>query len=457
MKALKQIKSILLLFLSILLYGCNPKQPLITPDSLTRDYLRNNFSIKDFSFQNAVVNVTSEYSPQENYIVLTLPEDFKGDFITPTINLNDDASKISPKSGERVFFEGKEAIEYIVTKKNGQLVTFKLYVVRQDKLDVEVFTKEIKLSHRESPYIQFRIKNIGTISSPPINGTVKIPAIRIFDSNKQQIYFSGVNVNSNDTISAYISNSNNGYTFLKKGEFTVSFSMNEDTLFGKTRKSDISNFKIVNGENELISTFERAWSLNSDNIIKGVNFDSKKNYKVIFENEFLNAPITISPKFIDENTLSVKIPNNIDTLQCWITFKESEKIIAEADGAITNNPKYFIKNCQFSTNYEIGFQSFIKKEQSFSFQKNKAFGAYFVVSYGNNSNDAYNKGDLKLVNIDTRNEFVLKGKIVRCIWDCTASYWSFSVPDDVPKGFYEVYGINPQVNAGRYWRKLEVK
>jgi len=60
-----------------------------------------------------------------------------------------------------VFFEGKRAIEYTVTKKDGQTVKFNLYVVRQGKINVEVFTKAIILNSAKDTYIKFKINNIG--------------------------------------------------------------------------------------------------------------------------------------------------------------------------------------------------------------------------------------------------------------------------------------------------------
>ena len=468
MKKLTHINLTILLFAIFFLSNCKSKEQNIAPyssEALTENYLTSKLSIKDFSFSKSLIKVPVGYIPEEDFIILTLPEEFKGDFITPTINLTDKATQISPKSGEKVFFDGKRPVEYTVTKKDGQTVKFNLYVIRQDKLDIEVFTKEIKLKSRESTYIQFKIKNLGTNGSPLLVNAQHFNqsnylTLKIFNSDNKLIFSKWTPVNGVDTTSVFISNESNRYEFLKNGSFTMSFSVNEDTLLGKARKSDIFSFKIANGEKAFISpfsTFEGAWLLNADNIIKGVNFDSKKKYEITFENEFLSSPISVSPKIIDENTLSVKFPDNIDTLQCWITLKEENKIVAETDGAIVLKQESFTKNCQFSTNYEKGWLYFLKKEQPFTFQRNQAFGAYYVVSYGRDVKEAYAKGVLKLINVDTKQDFILKGNFVGCIWDCSASYWSFSIPDNVPKGFYEVYGINPQVNANRYWRKLEVK
>lgn len=135
MRNITRIK-LVILFLGLMLFNCKTKDEVVNPSplaTLTNGYLGNKLSIKDFSFPNSTIKVPLEYIPQENYIILTLPEDFKGNLIAPTINLNDDAIQISPKSAENVDFEGRRAIEYTVTKKDGQSVKFKLYVVRQDK------------------------------------------------------------------------------------------------------------------------------------------------------------------------------------------------------------------------------------------------------------------------------------------------------------------------------------
>lgn len=443
--------------LALTLWGCKTNEKITPlPDTITDDYL----GIKDFKVNNAIVkNLSPDKSAITDYLVVVLPETYLEDFITPTITLNVEVQSISPKSDEKIYFEGKEAVEYTVTKKDGQLVKFKLYVYRKGKIGAELFTKEIKLNSRDDNYIRFRLKNIGTLGNPSGSyGQGNIPIIKVFNSNNKEIFSSWVLVNGNDTTTTFISSSN--YEFLKKGDFKVSFSMNDDTLFGKTRKSDVFSFKIVNGEKAFISpssSFERAWLLNTDNLIKGVNFDARKKYEIIFENEYLSSPIILTPKVVDENNLSVKIPSNIDTLQCFITLKENENVMAEADGAIILNRQDFIKNCEFSTNYERGYQSFIKKNQPFIFDKRQDFGAYYVVSYGYNAKEAYSKGGLKLINLASKKEYNLNGNFVGCIWDCSASYWSFTIDESIPKGLYEVYGINPQVNAGRYWRKLEVK
>ena len=87
-------------------------------------------------------------------------------------------------------------------------------------------------------------------------------------------------MNGNDPTTTFIFNK--GYEFLKKGNFTMSLSMNEDTLLGKIRKSDVFNFKIINGDKAFLSpyySFENHWMINKEHIIKGVNFDIKYTFE----------------------------------------------------------------------------------------------------------------------------------------------------------------------------------
>ena len=459
MKKTQFFQLIFVLFF-LTLWGCKTNEKTVppSPESLMNDYL----GIRDFTVKDAIVKSSS---PRTNivtdYLIVLLPEGYSEDFIIPSITLGAEVQSISPKSGEKIDFERKSAVEYTVTKKDGQIVKFKLYVYRQGKINAEVFTKEIKLTSMSNGYVKFRLKNIGTLGNPlGIYGKSNSPIVKVFDLNNKEIFSSRVIPNGNDTITIPISKSDDD--FLKKGDFTMSFSMNEDTLLGKNRTSDVFTFKILKVEDIFISpntygSLERGWMLNTDYFIKGVKFDTRKKYEIVFENEYLDAPIILNPKVIDENNLLVRLPDNTDTLQCFITLRENENVIAEGNGAIILNRKGFTRNCEFSTDYETGYKSFIKKNQPFTFNRGQAFGAYYVINHGGDSNGAHSKGGLKLINLISKKEYNIDGKLIRCIWDCSASYWSFTIDENVPQGLYEVYAINEQINAGRYWRKLEVK
>jgi len=158
---------------------------------------------------------------------------------------------------------------------------------------------------------------------------------------------------------------------------------------------------------------------------------------------------------IDENTLSIIIPNYIDTVQYDVLLKENEDLITERDAYVKSTPFNNFRGCSFYETENSWIQ--ISNLKPLSFFKNEVFGAYYVVGYGNKPLEAYKNGDLKLISVNDRREYLLKGKLVTNIWDGAASLWSFSIPENVPKGFYEVYAINEQINPERYWRKLEVK
>ena len=455
MKRIPFFQLIFILFF-LTLWGCKTNEKTVPPSS--ESLMSDRLGIKDFTVKDAIVKSSSiDRNIVTDYLLVLLPEGYSEDFIIPSITLGAEVQSISPKSGEKIDFERKSAVEYTITKKDGQIVKFELYVYRQGKIDAEVFTKEIKLDSMNNRYVKFRLKNIGTLGNPSgIYSKGNIPIIKVFNSNNKEIFSSWVTTYGNDTTNVFIS----GYDFLKKGDFKMSFSINEDTLLGKNRKSDVFSVKVVNGQKAFISPYssiERVWVLNTDYLIKGVNFDTRKKYEIVFENEYLDAPIILNLKVIDENNLSVRLPNNIDTLQCFITLRENGNVIAEADGAIVLNRKGFTKNCEFSTDYGAGYKSFIKKNQPFTFNRGQAFGAYYVIDYGSGANGAHSKGGLKLINLTSKKEYNIDGKLIRCVWDCSASYWSFTIDENVPQGLYEVYGINEQINAGRYWRKLEVK
>ena len=162
------------------------------------------------------------------------------------------------------------------------------------------------------------------------------------------------------------------------------------------------------------------------------------------------------PKYIDENSLSLTIPTNADTVQYRVLLKENEDIITDNEGFVKNVlmiPYY--RGCEFYKTENSWIH--IGNSEPLSFFKNEVFGAYSVFGYGNILSEAYTKGDLKLIGVSDKKEYLIKGKLISNIWDGGESLWSFKIPESVPKGFYEVYGINSQLDPSRYWRKLEVK
>jgi hypothetical protein len=446
-----------LLILSLLLFNCKSKdqvdiliqEPI---EIFTNDYLGKKLLIKDFNVDNAKIETPADTNSDDNYFIITLPEGYKDNFIIPTINLSNKAQQISPKSGEKIIFEGRSPIEYTVITKDSQIVKFKVIVVKEEQLEAELLTKEWVIKRLVfDDVITIRVKNTGTYQGLILN---------IYDEKGILVQSGGSLYDSSGICNFRIE------SLFRKGNFKLVLIAAENYLKNK-RKSAEFFLTVKNGDKAITKIysgnpfenggFNKVWSKNEINEIKGLNFDANKTYSVVFVNDFLSYPIILTPKFIDENTLSLQIPNHIKALSCGIYLKENENIIDDVDGAIVDDFSQYIKSCQFSTNFERGSEYFLKRTQPFTFEKSQAFGAYYVVSFGDFIKESYARGGLKLINVDNREEFLLEGKFMGGIWDASASYWSFTIPENVPKGFYEVYGINPQVNSGRYWRKLEVK
>jgi hypothetical protein len=463
MKKLTHINSIVFLFGIILFSGCKSKEQNIAPITIAPiifNYLEDRLSIKNFTIKNAKIEFPKESNSQTNFLILTLPEDYKEDFIIPEINLLGYAKEISPKSGEKVFFEGKKAIEYTLTKIDGSQIKFLVYVKRQGSIDVELFTKEIILNSDLKLSIKLKVKNVGTVGTDNAYSSNGIPLLKIYDSDKKEVYSSWNLEIKGDTASLNLLNSYNmvnpkGYNFLKKGNYTVKVVIDTDSV--NTRKSSEYNLNIVNGNKSFIypsNSFSYIWIINTDMEIKGVNFDKNKSYKLYFESDF-TTPILLSTKYIDENTLTAKIPNDIDESQYKISFQENDITVINQKGFVAEKPFDILNSINF---YRAeNSWSLIDEKSPFTISKNQVFG-YAVYGYGVNLGEAYTKGDLKLVDIKNRKTYVLEGKLIRGIWGGIASIWTFNLSENnIPQGFYEIYILNGQYNTSRYFRKLEVK
>lgn len=455
MKNLLHMNLAILLFLSIVLSNCKSKEQ-ITPnieDPISFSYLAYNLSIKDFTVKNSIIKTpTNVNDPKiENAITVLLPEDYQEDFIVPEITLNGYAKDISPKSGEKVVFEGKEAIEYTVTKKDGTVVKFKLYVVRQDNINVEILTKELTLDSLRYREIKYRFLKTGTIDSPTTSVPNNFYTYKIYNDAKKEVYNGADWANSKDTLSIKVENP----YLIKSGNYSIIFTINESYQIGKPRKSNELNFNLKNGDKAY--TYTLNYAPNKREFIKGftfemkgINFNPAKQYTIVFENDF-KKQITLLSKFIDENTLTFTTSYNLDADMYYVTFKENERSIYGMLGSINNpetelvglwEPSFFV-----TPPIPIKYMS----NNSLILSQNQKYGGFLVW----NPSD-YKAYDLKLIDLQTKQEYLIKSEK---IWEPVAfvSYSTFTIPESIPKGFYELYSVRENIVSQRYWRKLEVK
>ena len=143
MKKQITLKLIVLSFI-LVIGGCESRfySPLVI--------VNDRVTINEFSIEKGVKATIEEgRDGNANKIILTLPPDYPLDYIIPNIIVSDSTKGITPKSGEKVFFENQQPVVYQLLDREGNSRNFYLYVRRTEKLKVQLITKEWNLDKIE--------------------------------------------------------------------------------------------------------------------------------------------------------------------------------------------------------------------------------------------------------------------------------------------------------------------
>jgi hypothetical protein len=186
------------------------------------------------------------------------------------------------------------------------------------------------------------------------------------------------------------------------------------------------------------------------NKIEGVNFDPQKNYTIRLTNDFSSTFFEYPLKYIDDNTLSFIIPEQLANTGYAVLFYENKYYKYYREVTLKGNKEYIVP-----------FQTYFKKvsplnnyPQPYELNDKLTFkpGGSFIAFERAFSTI---KGDLKLINYETKKEFILKGEPSYCC-DGSITYRIFTLPETIPVGDYEVYGIIEGETSARYSRKLTI-
>lgn len=447
---MKNLLPIPLFFVLFLMADCRKKEevvvpPITPPTVVVPSEVAVNPFIKEFSLNSdvkaTISTVKFDNGDSQNQIVMVLPENFVGDEILPIIKLTDEAESISPKSGDKVFFEGKPAIEYTLTRKDGKTEKYFLYVQRSGELKAELLTKEIAIDPFEYNTLKVRLTNIGTLGLPNIpNGIMGFQVEPFYLGTKNSFeYYNRIGFEPNSNVFS-------AEFFTKK---TGNVSLKLYTNYPQFRETRMLDLTLVRGEEVAIQVFK---SLNNEglNKIEGINFDPQKSYTIRLTNDFSDKMVEYSLKYIDDNTLSFNIPEKLENTGYALLFYEN------------NNYKYYREvTLKGITEYLVPFQTLIKKSTAlYEYPKPYELNEKLIFKPGGNFiafERAYStsKGDLKLINFETKKEFLLKGETSFCC-DGSLTYRIFTLPETILVGNYEVYGMLEGETSARYSKKLEI-
>ncbi len=440
MKKLLYIQWILIVFFTV---NCRKKEDIVIPVTPPSSVVA--LPIIDFSLNTeikaTISNLKLDNERSQNQIVMVLPESFSKDEITPNIKLSDDVESISPKSGEKIFFEGKPPIEYTVTMKNGKTEKYFLYVQRKGELKVELLTKEISIVTSGPNKIQFRLLNTGTLLLPESGGSRFYVGINAnYISDNTAIDFRDTRYET-DTVTFYFYKAKTGKISLKLSSFTPII-----------RESATFDFSINKG-NKIFIGYITGICNDCKNKIEGINFDGKKSYKVRLENDFINAPIELPLEFIDENELNFKLPNFLENTGFNLSILEDNVLLYSQETYVKPNyfsdltvfPSFFMKVSDYQTFAE---KAIINSTKNFKFSKSEPFYTY-------RRNYGLFNADLKLISVTTKKEYNFVGEHIYCC-DGAFSFRKFIFPDILPLGEYEIYGVIKDLASARYSQKIEV-
>jgi hypothetical protein len=440
---MKNLLSIPLFFLIFFMVNCQKKDEKLIPQTLVTS---PSIPIKDFYLNvevgSTISTVKFDNGDSQNQIVMILPETFVGDEISPNIKLTDEAESISPKSGEKVFFEGKPAIEYTLTRIDRKTEKYFLYVQRKGELKAEMLTKEIAIDPFEYNTLKVRLTNIGTLGVPNFPNGVMVFQVEPFyaGTKKSFEYYNRVGFEPNSNVFSV-----EFYT-IKTGKVSLKLTTN----FPQLRETATLDLSLVRGKKVFVSLLSSLETRESSNIM-GMNFDPKKEYKATLSNDFINTTFEYPLKYVDDNTLKIDLPEKLENTGYTIKIVENNTLAYYSEIAVKENP------------WDLGaFQTIFKKSLSikeypdaFPLNEKLSFkqGDDFV-GFEKGFGGAL-EGGLKLVNTTSKNSYFLKGNYVSCC-DASVSFRKFIIPDTLPVGDYEVYGILNGETSARYSKKLEI-
>jgi hypothetical protein len=442
----KQIMfKLIVLSLILIIGGCKDK--VLNP--ITNNPISDGrITIKEFSIENGVKALIEESnSGGENKLILTLPSNYPLDYVTPNIVVSESTKEITPKSGERVLFEGQQPIYYKLLDKEGNYQNFFLYVRRTEKLEVKTITKEwIFDKIDQMGYVKLQIEaTLGKMGT--YNGGTYLVFLDKFGNKVNQLGgYQSLDVTS--TIYNNNSNYNGTNPFPKAGEYKIKIS-------DGYRESDLFPFSIKNGDVALIpkAYLYPRFIRNQKVSIQGFNFMSKNKYSIIFKNDFIDSPIKVPLEFIDENTLSIFIPSSFEDNDYDVDFFENDIVIDSKipDGIAVRTDdfnQYNIKIFQGSNNGAV--TNLLPQD---FYLKGEEINSFIICCGGQLKGSQY---ELKLVNTDSKKVYKLAGE-KKSLGASGNSWVSFTITDNVPKGNYEVYGIMDGNESLRYRKKIEIK
>ncbi len=415
--------------------------PITPPTVVVPPEVAVNPFIKEFSLNSDVKATIStikfDNGDSQNQIVIVLPENFVGDEILPIIKLTDEAESISPKSGDKVFFEGKPAIEYTLTRKDGKTEKYFLYVQHSGEFKAELLTKEFIIDPFIPIKIQFQLSNVGTLFLSEIKGARMDVTLEISYMNGEKRLFTDIN-RGNNIITYELRD-------LKSGK--VSFKLVSNRPI---RRESMPLNILLNLGKSYVKNISKLYT-DTLNLIDGVNFDSNKSYKIRLENDFTAKPLMEIPLEIsDENILKLKQLNSIDVLSYRVNILEDDKsiksqevLVKQSNSNVNPFPSLFMR----ISDYKIFTEKWV-----FSFTNNFKFKqAETFYTFRENNFHA----DLNFVNIQTKNEYPLIGDPVYCC-DGAFTFRKFNIPETIPIGSYEVYGLVKGVSFARFSQKIEI-
>ncbi len=425
--------------------GCKDK--VLNP-GINNPIADGKITIKEFSINNSIKAIIEEGTGgDENKIVLSLPSDYSLDYIVPNIIVSDSTKEITPKSGEKVVFEGQRPITYELLNKQGNRHSFFLYVRRTEKLKIQLITKEWN-SDKLDEFGNIKMQIEAIISN---RGTIfERDNLKFFDKSGMEVNVLNGNTSSFYPNTIYYNSYNNGKdNFPKSGDYKVKIVIGD-------RISEDFPFSIKKGSKPVFPA-DGFWGrlLKNDQItIKGFNFDAKAQYKLKLKNDFIISALEIPLTFTDENTLSFSVTPSFEECDYEGSFFENDN---KVEIQINNRLISIISKPDNVSQFSVGFFSFEDTifnpniSKKFIFEKGEQIGSFMRDQTSPDKNN-----QLKLVNITDKKEYILSG--IPKSYGVAGAYWlSFTITDNVPVGQYEVYGIINGRLSLRNSKKIEIK
>lgn len=419
------------LFLLLIGFSCGDKEPKIAPTFLDIEEF-----IVDGNIKAELVHNHSNYA-LENKIIVTLPVNYTLNYITPTIKAHKYASEISPESGEKIIFEGKNNIVYKLTGKNGVTTKYNLYVRRTDALKVNIPLPDYQLKQVEGQLLTFSILNLGTT-----NNLSLFEALFLDETGNQKYY------SSSTTNGAIIDFPLPKY--LISGKYQVKILMRKrDEMKTLLRESEPISINFIKSTYSSFSQLEAKILKAKVYTIRGYGFGIEKQYKLKLKNDFMPSVLEIKGQYIDETQIDFLIPDDLEDADYEGVFLEND---IQKISSLPNNTVFLTKDAgrnSLITLFEVSKAGHTNIEKP-TYTKGESINTpYFF----RNPSTPYN---LLLTHLTTGNEYVIPGKDT--YYAPTFSYFlSFTVPSDIPAGFYSVQGLKDGQRTTRYWKKIEIK